>query len=98
MKECLKGAVTIRSILIFLQVMQCPYFVTNTFTLWKFSIFVKIKKIKKAGFIPWARGNHSLAMEMIRNFSSQYPEEITLFHLNKGDYSQLRLVVTGLNI
>ena len=49
-------------------------------------------KISKIGFTPWLKGKYNNFHEALKNYNAEYPKEITLFHLNKGDFSELKKI------
>ncbi len=49
--------------------------------------------IEKVGIIPWANGNYRPFIEFLKNFNSDYPKEIHLFHLNKNDFKLIKEAV-----
>ncbi|MDR2761825.1 MAG: hypothetical protein LBB88_04415, partial [Planctomycetaceae bacterium] len=54
-----------------------------------FSHCVK-NKINKVGFTPWGKGNSNIIIEKIQNHKEKYPKEITLFHINKDNYKEIK--------
>jgi hypothetical protein len=48
------------------------------------------KKIENIGLTPWSRGKYSTFIDLIRNYSKEYPKSISLFHLNRNDFKSLR--------
>ena len=48
------------------------------------------KKIARIGFTPWAKGNYSSFIDQIKNYTKEYPKEISLFHLNRKDFKTLK--------
>lgn len=47
-------------------------------------------KIERIGFTPWGNGNYFSFVNLIKNYSKEYPKEISLFHLNNNDFSSLK--------
>ncbi|MDR2344771.1 MAG: hypothetical protein LBE18_01770 [Planctomycetaceae bacterium] len=47
-------------------------------------------KINRVGFMPWGSGNYNAFVEKIQNYKEKYPKEITLYHLNKDSYKELK--------
>jgi hypothetical protein len=47
-------------------------------------------KITRIGFTPWLNGNYSPFVDQIKNYSKEFPKEISLFHLNRKDFRTLK--------
>jgi len=47
-------------------------------------------KTPNIGFTPWLNGNYTELFGVLNNYKKEYPKEITLFHLNKSDYADLK--------
>jgi len=47
-------------------------------------------KIEKIGFTPWGKGNYKNFINKLKERESDYPREISLFHLNKNDYQEFK--------
>jgi len=47
-------------------------------------------KIPNIGFTPWLKGNYTELFDVLNNYNKEFPKNITLFHLNKSDYANLK--------
>jgi hypothetical protein len=52
--------------------------------------YCKQNKYKKIGFTPWGKGKYIDFINKIIDQKGEYPNEISLFHLNKNDYKQIK--------
>jgi len=52
--------------------------------------YCSANRINKLGLTPWAYGNYIPFIKLLENFEGDYPNEITLFHLNKNDYKAIK--------
>lgn len=50
----------------------------------------RINRIEKIGFTPWGNGYYNSFINLLKDFEGDYPKEIFLFHLNKGDYRGIK--------
>jgi len=50
------------------------------------------EKIERIGFTPWAKNNYSSFIDQIKNHTKEYPNKISLFHLNKRDFNSLKVL------
>jgi hypothetical protein len=55
--------------------------------------FCMQNKVVSIGLTPWAHGKYSTFIDQIKNYTKEYPKEISLFHLNKKDFKILRELV-----
>jgi len=53
--------------------------------------FCENNRIQKIGFTPWGGGHYKGFIGMLKERKSDYPNEVSLFHLNKNDYQEMKL-------
>jgi hypothetical protein len=52
--------------------------------------YCKLNKIEQVGFTPWGNGYYGSFINRLKDFEDDYPKEISLFHLNKDDYKEIK--------
>ena len=52
--------------------------------------FCTKNKINRLGFTPFGRGNYYSFLKKIKDLKNEYPKEISLYHLNKHDYREIK--------
>ncbi|MFM2208033.1 MAG: hypothetical protein RL213_2008 [Bacteroidota bacterium] len=52
--------------------------------------FCTQNRVEKIGFTPWSKGRYDEFLQQLIDHQGEYPKEVSLFHLNKLDYSGLR--------
>lgn len=62
----------------------------NSYSIDKVFEYCKINRIEKIGFTPWGNGYYNSFINRLKDFEGDYPKEIFLFHLNKGDYKEIK--------
>ena len=52
--------------------------------------YCKLNKIEKLGLTPWGKGEYGSFIQRLKEFQDEYPKQISLFHLSKKDFKELR--------